>query len=115
MAFSRDQPQKRSEREGREGERERERGEGGRGRRGSNILTRYVQHLIKEHAEEVWDIVGAGEGYFYISGIPSFCLRSTPHSSYYPTILLSYYPTILLSPPSLSILYFSHHLSYLND
>ena len=58
---------------------ERERGEGGRGRRGSNILTRYVQHLIKEHAEEVWDIVGAGEGYFYISGIPSFCLLSTPH------------------------------------
>ena len=108
MAFSRDQPQKRCEREGEgreggeRGRRERERE--GRDRRGSNILTRYVQHLIKEHAEEVWDIVGAGEGYFYISGIPSFCLLSTPHSSYYP------YP-LLLFPYSTP----SHHLSYLND
>lgn len=27
-----------------------------------------MQHVIKEHAAEVWDIVGEKKGHFYISG-----------------------------------------------
>lgn len=27
-----------------------------------------MQHLIREHAAEVWNLIGKGDGHFYISG-----------------------------------------------
>lgn len=34
----------------------------------THTFARYVQHLIREHAAEVWNLIGKGDGHFYISG-----------------------------------------------